>query len=154
MIETILNIYKTFNETILSNPLSTIGLLLVVSFLGSKIFQRFGIPQVVGFIVLGVLHGPSFLNVVPLEVSQELLLISEIALGLIGFDMGGHLHLNEIRKLGKSILFIINFRGFWGIFPGNSWRICADPILVHRPDFWRTIIRDRTGSHGRCFGRV
>ncbi len=112
MIEATLNIYKTFNEIILSNPLSTIGLLLVVSFLGSKIFQRFGIPQVVGFIVLGVLHGPSFLNVVPLEVSQELLLISEIALGLIGFDMGSHLRLNEIRKLGKSIIFILIFEAF------------------------------------------
>jgi Kef-type K+ transport system membrane component KefB len=112
MIETILNIYKTFNAIILSNPLSTIGLLLVVSFLGSKIFQRFGIPQVVGFIVLGVLHGPSFLNVVPLEVSQELLLISEIALGLIGFDMGSHLHLNEIRKLGKLIINVITATTF------------------------------------------
>jgi Kef-type K+ transport system membrane component KefB len=76
MIETIHNIYKALNEIILSNPLSTIGLLHVVSFLGSKILQRFGIPLVVGFIVLGGLHGPSFLNVVPLEVSQELLFIS------------------------------------------------------------------------------
>ena len=116
MIEVILNIYKTFNEIILSNPLSTIGLLLVVSFLGSKIFQRFGIPQVVGFIVLGVLHGPSFLNVIPLEVSQELLLISEIALGLIGFDMGSHLQLGEIRKLGKSIIFILIFEAFGAFF--------------------------------------
>jgi Kef-type K+ transport system membrane component KefB len=96
MIETILAFYRYFNEIILSNPLSTIGLLLIVSFLGSKVFQRFGIPQVVGFIVLGVLHGPSFLNVIPLEVSQELIFISEIALGLISFDMGSHLRLSEI----------------------------------------------------------
>ena len=127
MIETILNIYKTFNAIILSNPLSTIGLLLVVSFLGSKIFQRFGIPQVVGFIVLGVLHGPSFLNVVPLEVSQELLLISEIALGLIGFDMGSHLQLNEIRKLcihhlaGDLYTTAIPYQG--NVIPGRQSRI-------------------------------
>ena len=116
MIETILDFYRYFNEIILSNPLSTIGLLLIVSFLGSKIFQRFGIPQVVGFIVLGVLHGPSFLNVIPLEVSQELLFISEIALGLIGFDMGSHLKLGEIRKLGKSIIFILIFEAFGAFF--------------------------------------
>jgi len=112
MLEFISNIYRVFTEIIASNPLSTIGLLLIVSFLGSKVFQRFGIPQVVGFIVLGVLHGPSFLNVIPLEVSQELLFISEIALGLIGFDMGSHLRLNEIRKLGKSILFVLMFEAF------------------------------------------
>jgi Kef-type K+ transport system membrane component KefB len=112
MLEFISDIYKVFNEIITSNPLSTIGLLLIVSFLGSKIFQRFGIPQVVGFIVLGVIHGPSFLNVIPLDVSQELLFISEIALGLIGFDMGSHLQVSEIRKLGKSIVFILVFEAF------------------------------------------
>jgi Kef-type K+ transport system membrane component KefB len=116
MLEAIISIYTIFNEIIASNPLSTIGLLLIVSFLGSKVFQRFGIPQVVGFIVLGVLHGPSFLNVIPLEVSQELLFISEIALGLIGFDMGSHLRLSEIQKLGKSIIFILIFEAFGAFF--------------------------------------
>lgn len=99
----------TLNNLITSNIIATIGLLLIVSFLGSKIFQRFGIPQVVGFIILGVLHGPSVFNIIHMDLSADLILISEIALGLIGFDMGGHLHLNELRKLGKSIIFILIF---------------------------------------------
>ena len=45
--------------------LTIIGLLISVSFLGSKVFQRLGIPQVVGFIVIGVALGPSLLNIVP-----------------------------------------------------------------------------------------
>lgn len=106
------SIFEIFNELITSNYLSTIGLLLIISFLGSKVFQRFGIPQVVGFIVLGVLHGPSFLNVIPLGLSDEFLFISEIALGLIGFDMGSHLNLSKIRRLGKSIIFILFFEAF------------------------------------------
>ncbi|HSR29563.1 MAG TPA: hypothetical protein VLY63_03290, partial [Anaerolineae bacterium] len=77
------------------NILAIIGLIIAVSFLGSKLFQRFGIPQVVGFILIGVLLGPSFLNVVPLELSRELIFISEIALGLIGFDIGSHLLLGD-----------------------------------------------------------
>lgn len=91
------------------NILAIIGLIIAVSFLGSKLFQRFGIPQVVGFILIGVLLGPSFLNVVPLELSRELIFISEIALGLIGFDIGSHLLLGDLRKLGRSILFILLF---------------------------------------------
>jgi Kef-type K+ transport system membrane component KefB len=105
-------VFETFNELITSNVLSTIGLLLIVSYLGSRLFQRFGIPQVVGFIVLGVLHGPSFLNVIPISLSNEFLFISEIALGLIGFDMGSHLNLSRIRRLGKSIIFILIFEAF------------------------------------------
>ena len=96
--------------------ITVIGLLIVTSFLGSKIFQRFGIPQVVGFIVMGVFLGPSFLNWVPPQLGEELTFISEIALGLIGFDMGSHLRLSEIRKLGKSIIFILIFEAFGAFF--------------------------------------
>jgi Kef-type K+ transport system membrane component KefB len=110
------SIFEIFNELITSNVLSTIGLLLIISYLGSKLFQRFGIPQVVGFIVLGVLHGPSFLNVIPLSLSDEFLFISEIALGLIGFDMGSHLNLSKIRRLGRSIIFILIFEAFGAFF--------------------------------------
>jgi Kef-type K+ transport system membrane component KefB len=91
------------------NPLTIIGLIIAVAFLGSKLFQRFGVPQVVGFIVMGVLFGPSFLNIVPLSLSSELEFISEIALGLIGFDIGSHLLLPELRRLGRSISSILLF---------------------------------------------
>ncbi len=87
--------------------LAIIGLLITLAYLGSKVVQRVGIPQVVGFILVGVLLGSSFLNIVPLSVAHELGFISEIALGLIGFDMGSHLRWNELRRLGRSIFFIL-----------------------------------------------
>ncbi|MGD8815171.1 MAG: cation:proton antiporter [Anaerolineales bacterium] len=100
-------------ETILGSLeidiLGIIGFMIAAAFLGSKLFQRVGIPQVVGFIVLGVIMGPSLLNIVPLELSSELAFISEIALGLIGFDIGSHLLLRDLRRLGRSILFILVF---------------------------------------------
>ena len=88
------------------SALAVIGLIITVAFLGSKVFQRLGIPQVVGFIVMGVLLGSSFLNIVPLELTEELLFISQIALGLIGFDMGSHLRLGELRRLGRSLVIL------------------------------------------------
>jgi Kef-type K+ transport system membrane component KefB len=91
------------------NVLTIIGLIIAVAFLGSKVFQRLGIPQVVGFIVMGVILGTSFLNVVPLELAEELTFISEIALGLIGFDIGSHLLFSELRGLGRSITLILLF---------------------------------------------
>jgi NhaP-type Na+/H+ or K+/H+ antiporter len=91
------------------NILAVIGLIIAVAFLGSKLFQRVGIPQVVGFIVVGVLLGPSLLNTVPPELSDELTFISEVALGPIGFNIGSHLLFSELRKLGRSIVFILVF---------------------------------------------
>lgn len=94
-----------FEPTILFH----IGLTLVLAFLGSKVFQRFGIPQVVGFIVAGVVLGNSGFNFIPLELVNELTIINSIALGLIGFDMGSHLSFAELRRLGRSISFILLF---------------------------------------------
>jgi len=91
------------------NILIYIGLTLVLAFLGSKIFQRLGIPQVVGFIVIGVILGNSGINLIPLELVDDLSFISLIALGLIGFDMGSHLRFSELRKQGRSITFILLF---------------------------------------------
>ncbi|MEN8172454.1 MAG: cation:proton antiporter [Chloroflexota bacterium] len=60
------------------NILATIGLIIGVAFLGSKLFQRLGIPQLVGFIVMGVVLGPSYLNIVPLELIEELTFIRKL----------------------------------------------------------------------------
>ena len=84
----------SLNLMFTENTLTLIGLIIVFAFIGSKLFNRFGIPQIVGFIVTGVAFGPSLLNIIPLELSSELLFISEIALGLIGFDIGSHLKLD------------------------------------------------------------
>ncbi|HHS97339.1 MAG TPA: cation:proton antiporter [Chloroflexi bacterium] len=89
------------------DSLAVIGLTIVGAYLGSKAVQRIGIPQVVGFIVVGLLLGTSFLNVIPLEMVQELGFISEIALGLIGFEIGSHLRFEELRRMGPTILAIL-----------------------------------------------
>jgi NhaP-type Na+/H+ or K+/H+ antiporter len=91
------------------NIIVQLGVILSVTFLGSKIFQRVGIPQVVGFISLGVILGNSVLNIIPLEAVDQFSIITLIALGLIGFDMGSHLRFQELRKLGRSIIFILLF---------------------------------------------
>ena len=61
--------------------------------------QRLGIPQMVEYILVGIVLGSSFLNIVPLSIVNELGFISEIALGLIGFEMGSHIFLSELRLL-------------------------------------------------------
>jgi Kef-type K+ transport system membrane component KefB len=92
--------------------LATIGVSIAAAFLIGQVFRRIGIPQVVGFIVAGVLLGPSFLHLIPEELNHSLTFVSSIALGLIGFDMGGHLRFDELRALGRSILLIVLFEAF------------------------------------------
>lgn len=94
------------------DTLALVGITIGASFIVGQLFRRLGIPQVVGFIVGGVLLGPSFFHLIPEDLNASLNFVSEIALGLIGFDMGGHLRFSELRRMGKSILLIVLFEAF------------------------------------------
>ncbi len=87
--------------------LAIVGLIILGSFFIGHIFRRLGIPQVVGFIIAGTVLGPSVLGIVPATLNDNLAFVTELALGLIGFEMGEHLRFGELRKLGKSILLIV-----------------------------------------------
>jgi Kef-type K+ transport system membrane component KefB len=100
--------------------LALIGLIIISAYLASKGVQQIGVPQVVGFVLVGVLLGNSFLNVVPLPLVRELAFVSEIALALIGFDMGSHLHFGDLRRLGGSISAILLCEGLGAFFLVSS----------------------------------
>jgi len=94
------------------DTLALIGLTLIVAYGAGQLLKRIGIPQVVGFLFAGVLLGPPVLHIIPDTLNESLSFVSEIALGLIGFEMGSHLHLGELRKLGRSILWITMLQAF------------------------------------------
>ena len=58
------------------DTLTIIGFIIILAYLDGKAVQRVGIPQVVGFILVGVLLGSSFLKIVPLSLARELGFIS------------------------------------------------------------------------------
>lgn len=62
-----------------------------------------------GYMFIGVLLGSSCFNLVTLRMSENLGVISNLALALIGFTIGGELKFSEIRELGTSILSITVF---------------------------------------------
>lgn len=94
------------------DTLALIGLTLVASYVVGDLFSRVGIPRVVGFLLAGVVFGPSLGHLIPEELNQNLAFVSEIALGLIGFEMGSHLKFKELRSLGTSILWITVLQAF------------------------------------------
>ncbi|MBU0492893.1 MAG: cation:proton antiporter [Chloroflexi bacterium] len=91
------------------DALAVIGLVVILGVAAGRFMQVLRTPHVVGFILLGVLLGSSFLNVIPQDFIEDLGFVSEVALGLIGFDIGGHLRFSELRRLGRSIALIVLF---------------------------------------------
>ncbi len=60
----------------------------------------------VGYIIIGVFLGSSFLNVVSLKTIDQLTLLSSLALAFIGFTIGGELAFRDLKDLGPSIIVI------------------------------------------------
>ena len=86
-----------------------LGLILFVGALGGWLFQKLKIPQVVGYIVMGILIGSSGFHILEPNVIAALDPISTVALSLIGFLIGGELKLNVIKKYGKQFISILLF---------------------------------------------
>lgn len=91
------------------DSLLLIGLVLLLGQIGANLLRELKIPQVVGYILMGVLLGRSVLNWIE---PDSLTGVTSLALGLIGFTIGSQLKLYQLRKVGSSILWISLLEAF------------------------------------------
>ena len=92
------------------NFLLIIGLAIFLGTAGARIFQRLHIPQVMGYITIGILLGPVFKIISP-QVVESFIPFNYFALGIIGFMIGGELKRDIFLKFGKQIFSILIFEG-------------------------------------------
>ena len=83
------------------------GVMLFFGSAGGRLFQKLKIPQVVGYIVIGILLGVSGMWVLGKETIAALNPVSTIALSLIGFLVGAELKIDIIKKYGKQFVGIL-----------------------------------------------
>ncbi len=96
--------------------ISTVGLVLIFGFMGSKIAQRLKLPSVTGYIFTGVIVGHSVLGLVEKEIILSLRVITTLALGLIAFTIGSELRIRKIRELGRNIKYIAPLESLGAFF--------------------------------------
>lgn len=88
-----------------------LGIALFGGTIGGHFFQKMKIPQVVGYIMVGVILGSMGLNLIDKNVIEVMRPFSYFALGLIGFLIGGELKIKTLRKYGKQFMWILMFEG-------------------------------------------
>jgi len=92
-----------------ANILMDLGIIIAIAYLVSKLFQKVGIPQVVGFILVGVFLGKSGLHLITAGMTQSLQPLIDLALGFIGFTIGRELELSLLRRGGRKLFGILFF---------------------------------------------
>lgn len=85
----------------------TIGFLLTLGFSGGRIASSFGLPQLSGFLAVGVLCGPFGLSLLGNEEIKALSLFNDLALALIAIQAGAEISIKFLRSGTKSILSVI-----------------------------------------------
>ena len=84
-----------------------LGLIMFFGAIGGRLFQKLKIPQVVGYIVIGIIIGSSGLQILGAETIAALNPVSTIALSFIGFLVGAELKLDVLKKYGKQFIGIL-----------------------------------------------
>jgi Kef-type K+ transport system membrane component KefB len=80
--------------------------IILSGYVGGRIFRWLKMPMVVGYLVAGMILGPSVTGLVSLEMNEALELIKILGLGLIAILIGGELEIKKIKHLGKIIVGI------------------------------------------------
>lgn len=87
-----------------------LALIMLVGLAGGKIANKLSLPSLTGYIIGGMLLGPSLLNIVTTDIYNSFSIISSFAIGMITLSVGLELHRDVIKKDGKKLskLSLIN----------------------------------------------
>ena len=109
------------------NLIFGVGALLLAGFVGGKVAMRLKLPTISGYIIAGLLLGPSILNVVPDHIVESLAPVPHIALGLIAITIGSEFRIAKLKKTGRNILIIttVQLLATFGAVSGALWAFGA-----------------------------
>lgn len=89
-----------------------IGIIILIAFYFGKAARLAKLPSLIGFMLLGVLLGPSLLNILGETQQVQLSFLTEIALGFVALSIGLELKFSALKQLGKGMVAIIFLESF------------------------------------------
>ncbi len=127
------------------NILCLIGFALFFGTIGGRLFQKLRIPQVVGYIIIGIIIGESGLKFISQETVSNMDPFNFFALGLIGFSIGGELKTGLLKKYGKQFTWILFFEALTAFFVVGAIMFCT-VFLLTKNTFYATALALLFGS--------
>lgn len=83
-----------------------LSIIILVGVLGGRVAKKLTLPSVSGYIIAGLILGPSFINLVSSQDLESLSFITDIALAAIAFSIGSEFLLSDMKKVGKRALIL------------------------------------------------
>jgi len=98
------------------SALTLLGVVIIVGFYMGHTARLVKLPSLIGYMVLGVIFGPSVLHLLGEPAMEHLSFITEVALGFVAFSIGAELSLSTLKHLGPGIISIILAESFAAFF--------------------------------------
>ncbi|MDP8269530.1 MAG: cation:proton antiporter [Candidatus Tenebribacter davisii] len=101
-----------FQQEFVLPALLLIGLTVLLGYYFGKNMKFLRLPSIIGFMIFGVVLGPSLLNVLSTQMQLNLSFITNIALGFVALSIGMELKFSTLKRLGRGIVYVILFESF------------------------------------------
>ncbi|MBN2790554.1 MAG: cation:proton antiporter [Candidatus Delongbacteria bacterium] len=89
-----------------------LGTVIIVGFYIGNNMKYMKLPSLIGYMIFGVLLGPSLFDIMHDDIQQDLSFITDIALSFVALSIGLELKFSILKKLGKGIIYIILAESF------------------------------------------
>lgn len=93
-----------------------VGFITVLSFYIGKSCRWVKLPSIIGFMLVGVIIGPSFLNILDENAKTSLSFITDVALSFVAVVIGLELSLQSLKRQGRGMVTIIFTESFGAFF--------------------------------------
>ena len=94
--------------------------MLLAALIAGKIVKQMRLPNVTGYLVIGLLIGPNCLKLLSEELIDHMDLVTELALGCIAFSIGAEFKTTFLKKVGKAPLVIGITEGVGAVLDENT----------------------------------
>lgn len=89
-----------------------VGIAIAVGYAGGKLAELLKFPGVVGYLIAGLIFGPSFLNVFNISLLEDMRVFHGFALSLIAFIIGSEMKTATLKEMGKGMSLVILSESF------------------------------------------
>lgn len=124
----------------LSNPLiqlSTVLFIVLVTLFGTQWLKHsYGLPKIIGYVLAGLMIGPSGLGLFNKNISVDLAPIIDVLIGVVFYELGRRIHLSWVWRQKKVLLSYLILVGilfftqliyllFFDVDPLIAWMVSA-----------------------------
>lgn len=113
------------------NSLAALGVILLLALLAGHVVKFLRVPEVTGYILAGVLLGPTGANLITHEALGSLEVFSEVALGLILFAIGSVFELERFRRIGRRVALLTGIESLLAaVFVAGGALLAGQSLVV------------------------